>query len=361
MKKFICIILICLLLPITSIVLVGCKKDSYDLKTFYTYYENIVNNTPYLKLVSTNDPYDLEVDSQKIAINYTKATNLNFAKTSTPYTYIESLYQQLLDDSLAPMYFFGEKVASSNRVSKSQTKQLFKNLQALEVEYQELDYYIGVLDTSLSSTTNSTINLSHLKKVLLQYEKLLTAAGNLSSVVSNIYFNTVLSISDFDYSSKKPNEITIADLVKISVDTRAKMYYFKSVYANIYYQMTIKNSTISNDIISYNTASITPYQPHSYAALVKSLESKNYDSLINSPALVENVYNNCIALFNIQLAFDTAYNEFNVATSKISYANLNEKSSDEEKIYGKIIERFAYGIAFDSYEVLKNLVEALYY
>lgn len=360
MKKFICTILICLLLPLTSLALVGCGKDSYDLKTFYSSYENIVNNTPYLTLVNANNTYNLDVDSQKIVIDYDKATNLGALKSLSPYRYIESLYQQLLDDSLAPVYFFGQKIASSDRVNKDQTKQLFEKLQVLSTEYNELDYYVGILNSSLSSTSNSTINLSHLKKVFLQYERLLTVAGDLSSIVSNIYFNTILSVSDFDYSGKKLDELTSADLVKISIDTRAKMYYFKSVYANIYHQMFIKNSTIANDITSSNEPVLPAYQPHTYMAGVQSLNSKSYDSLINIPSMVKIIYENSISLFNIQKTFESSYSEFNLATSKISYSTLDSKSSIEEIAYGKIIERFAYGIAFDSYEVLKNLVTALY-
>ena len=362
MKKFICIILICLLLPLTSLIMSGCKNDSYDLKTFYTTYENITNDTPYLTLVKSNDTYNLDIDSNKIAINYDKATNLSQAVNSaSSFKYIETLYQQLLDDTLAPVYFFGQKISSSNRVNKNQTKQLFQNLENLNTEYHELDYYLGILNNSLASTTNSTINLSHLKKVLLQYEKLLNAAGNLSSVVSNIYFNTILSISDFDYSTKDVTSLTSADLVKISIDTRAKMYYFKSIYANIYHQMFIKNSTISNDIISSNTPSLPSYEPHTYMSGVKSLNSRSFDSLIHQSSVVESIYEYSISLFNIQKNFDSAYAEFNLATSKISYANLNAKSTNAEKMYRKTIERFAYGISVDSYEVLKNLVSLLYY
>lgn len=362
MKKFICIVLICLLLPITSLVLVGCKKDSYDIETFYTTYENITTNTPYLTLADASDTFNLNTTSnKKIVINYTKASNLNAVKSSTPYRYIESLYNQLLDDSLAPVYFFGQKIASSTRLGKDQINQLFEQLKSLEHEYQELDYYIGTLNSSLSATTNTAINLSRLKKVFLQYEKLIGAASSLSSLVSNIYFNTILSVSEFDYSNKQANTLTLADLTKISINTRAKMYYYKSVYANIYHQMFIKNSTISNDITSSNSIQLPSYKPHTYMAGVKSLKSRNYQSLLNISTTMENIYSNSVALFNISQSFESAYAEFNFATSKISYANLNEKSSDEEKLYAKIIERFAYGVATDSYEVLKALAASLYY
>ena len=362
MKKIICIILICLLLPVTSLILAGCKKDSYDLKNFYTTYENIVQSTPYLTLVNADDTYNLDsADNKKIAINYDKATNLQKASSSGSYKYINSLYHQLLDDTLAPVYFFGPKISSSDRPSKEQTKQLFNQLESLEYEYEELDYYIGILNSSLSATSNTTINMSHLKKVFLQYEKLLTAAGNLSSTVSNIYFNTILSITDSHYSNKKASELTFADLTKISINTRAKMYYFKSVYANVYHQMFIKNSAISNEIISSNSTQLPSYKPHTYMAGVRSLKSRDYNSLLNITSTVENIHTYTISLFNIHQTFESAYAEFNFATSKISYSNLNSKSSSEEKSYGKIIERFAYGISVDSYEVLKNLATLLYY
>ena len=69
MKKFICLILICLMLPFASIIFTGCDKD-YDIKKFYTTYQNIAINSKNLKLVDANNTYQIDTNGQKININY---------------------------------------------------------------------------------------------------------------------------------------------------------------------------------------------------------------------------------------------------------------------------------------------------
>ena len=75
----------------------------------------------------------------------------------------------------------------------------------------------------------------------------------------------------------------------------------------------------------------------------------------------EEIYNNAVALYNIQLNFEKAYSYFNIATSKVTYIELDASSSVDEKNYGSMIEQFSNGIAVDSYEIIKNLVGLLYY
>ena len=77
MKKLICAILICLMLPITSLMLVGCNDKDYDIKKFYTAYQEIGNNTTNLTLTDANDVYGLNTTSYKIDIDYSKSSKLS--------------------------------------------------------------------------------------------------------------------------------------------------------------------------------------------------------------------------------------------------------------------------------------------
>lgn len=362
MKKFICIILICLLLPITSLVFTGCKDKKYDLTKFYSSYQAIADKTQNLILVDANNTYLLDVDSQKIDIDYSKSSRLSSLvdNNNTPYYYLKHLYQQLLDDTLSPVYFFGGAISSSKKVSNKQTKNLFENLNKLEQDYIDIDYYMGLLINSLNATNDQTINLSHLKKVLLQYEEAIITASTLSAITCDIYFNTILSNSTFDYSNTTYDKLTEGDLTTISVNVRARMHYYKSVYANIYNQTCLRDSEIIDKLISSPNISAPNYQPYTYISNINALNGKPVGNLINDKTSVKIIYDNAIALFKLQNNFDEAYSAFNTSTSKIKYLDLNSKSTINEINYGNIIIGFANGIAFDSYEIIKNLVTALY-
>ena len=192
--------------------------------------------------------------------------------------------------------------------------------------------------------------------MFVQYEQAITSAGNLSALVCNIYFNTVLPNSNFDYSSKIYTQLTDADLGSIAVNTRARLYYYKSVFANIYNQIYIRNNDLASQIVSTSTA-LPKYQPYTYFSTITSLESQAIETLRTNK---QDIYNNIISLYNIQNNFDLAYQHFNLASDKIAYADLDSGSTTDELNYGKIMTEFVNGIAFDSYEILQNLVELLY-
>lgn len=358
MKRFICTLLIFAMLPIACFAFTGCKNNKQDIKTFYTSYKNIVASNQYLTLEEANDTYQLNTDSYKIDIDYTKSSKLStlVEDSSTKYYYLKYFYQKLLDDSLAPLYFFGEKISSSNKVSEKHTKQLFDNLLSLKQEYEDINYYLGTLVTSLSATDDETINLSYLKKLLSQYEQAITEAGKLSAVICEVYFGSMLSNSNFDYSSKTYEELSDADLSRISIDTRTRMYYYKAVYANIYNQLYVRNSELADRLVS-SSATLPAYAPYTYFSNISSIENQAIENLRESK---QDIYNNALSLYNIQNNFTLAYKHFNLATTKVAYLDLNERSTKDEINYGKIITQFVNGIAVDSYEILHNLVNLLY-
>lgn len=346
------------MLPITSVLFTGCNNKDHNIKDFYKSYQNIATDSQNLILVDANNTYQIDTNGKKININYSLSSNLStlVESGSTPYYQLKYFYQQLLDDSLSPLYFFGETISNSKKVSDKQTKQLFKQLNTLKQDYADIDYYVGILINSLNSTDNSIVNISHLKKVFVQYEKTIISAGDLSATVCDVYFNTVLSNSNFNYSTKTANELTQADLTRISVDTRARMYYYKSVYANIYNQLYVRGGNLAELITIYPTTTIPTYAPYNYISHITSLNTRE-DLILNKDA----IYNNAVSLYNIQLNFEQSYSYFNTATSKVAYLELDEHSTADEINYGQIITGFACGIAIDSYEIINNLVDLLYY
>lgn len=358
MKRFLCSILIIVMLPIACFSLLACDEKN-DLSTFYSSYKNIANNCPHLAVVEINDTYGINANSYKIDIDYAQSTKLEALvdDSSTKYYHLKHFYQQLLDDTLSPLYFFGEAISNSKKVSDKQTEKLFQHLYELEECYKDIDYHTGTLFTSLKSTNIESVNLSSLKKLFTQYEEAIIVAGNLSALINDIYFNTLLSNTNMDYSSKTYDQLTDTDLNTIAMNVRARMYYYKSVYANVYMQLHVRNAGLAENII-YESAVLPSYIPYNYIVSIDKIETKPIVNLRNSK---QDIYKNVISLYNIQNSFDKAYAYFNTASSKISYLDVDVNTSSQHEInYAKIMEQFANGIAVDSYEILENLVELLY-
>ena len=342
-----------------AFLLSGCNNKNHDVKNFYTDYKNIASTASNLFLDDADNTYGLNVTAYKIDVNYSLCPTLSslVEDSNTPYYYLKYFYQQLLDDTLSPVQFYGEAISNSKKVSDSQGKQLFKCLEDVKEDYEDIDYYIGILMTSLNATNDTTINLSCLKRVFSQYEEALDSANKLSNIVSTIYFNKVLSNSNFDYSSKPYTSLTEADLTRITIDTRTKMYYYKSVYANAYYQLYVREGNLAETLSSSASATLPNYKPYTYIKNITSLNAKPMSALTEH---LQAIHSNAVSLFNLQKTFDVAYKHFNTATENVALLDLTSASTDNEINYGKIIVKFSDGIANDSCEILNNLIDLIF-
>ena len=193
-----------------------------------------------------------------------------------------------------------------------------------------------------------------MKKVFLQYEQTISSANNLSAAVCNVYFNSVLSNPNFNYTSKKYSDLTEQDITRISIDTRARMYYYKSIYANIYHQLYVKGGNLAEQLSSGNTT-LPTYEPYNYIKGV--INSSPNPTAINNK---KEIYDNIVNLYNMQKTFNTAYQHFTTATNNVTFKKVTSSISNNDINYGKIITGFAYGMAYDSHEILKNLITLLY-
>jgi hypothetical protein len=358
MKKLICTILTILMLPLACFTLTACGKEDYQIKEFYLTYKNIESSVTNLELVPANDIYQVYNNSYKIDIKYSNSTKLSdlVDQEGTEYYNLKHFYQQLLDDSLSPLYFFGESISESKNVSKNQTKQLFVELKNLEEDYKDIDFTLVSLINSLNLEENSTISLSYLKKVFTEYEQAISTANRLSTIVCDVYFNSVVSNSNYNYSIKNADELTTADLTRIATDVRKRMYYYKSVYANIYNQLYLKGSNLSTLLSGVPNVTTPTYTPYNNLKSITSLTNNQASWTVNQ----ESIYNYAISLYNIQNSFTEAYNKFTHASSQVVYCKINNFSSATEQNYAQIITQFSEGIAVDSYEVMTKLIDLLY-
>ena len=355
MKKVLSLLLILIMFPITAFALIGCNEKK-DAKDFYNSYLKIASDSQHLTLTEANDNYNLNIHSEKIVVKHSPQLSTLIADNSKPYRYLDTFYQKLLDDSLAPLYLFGDEISKSNNVSEKQAEKLYSRLGDLEDDYEDIDYYCEILMSSLKSSASESVNLSHLKRLFEQYEQILDSAANLSALVCDIYFNNILTNSNLNYSSKKASELTDTDLTNITINIRSRLYYYKSIYANVYNQRYIKGNKIYENLINM---SFTPetYNPYSYISSIKSLTTLPIEELRDNKT---DIYNNMLSLYKIQSNISVAYNHFVTASKNIMYNEINENSNTNQISYANIMNQFTNGIAYDSYEIIKNLITLSY-
>lgn len=352
--------LVMCLLPLSAIILCSCGGNDQELKDFYTCYTKIAQNNTYLTLTSVNDDYGLNIQAYKIDLDYSLSPELSALvdNNSTKYYYIKHFYQTALDNSLSPLYFYGKALSQSDNITKKETKQLYSKLDALADEYSSISYYCGILISSLKSTANQTINLTYLNKLFTQYEQTIEQASLLSRLVSNLYFNKVLENSNLNYGVKNSyEELSDADLIAIADSTKKRVYYYKSLYSNIFNELHINGRDLGNSIINGLNVNSLVYTPYNYVAGIDSLITNDINTLRSNK---EKIFSCIVSLYHIQNQIDSEYEYFEQSKSKVVYAKISSTSPIEDVNHGKVIQQFAYGIVCDSYAMLSQLVSALY-
>lgn len=361
MKRFLCLLLVICMLPISAIFLTSCKKDS-DISTFYSSFESIADENKYLKRVPMLSSYSFNNGWVKINFDYSKSPELSSLvdNPSTKYYQIKHFYQAELDNCLYAVCSFGIPISKSKEISQKECNALFDKLNDLKQEYSSMDYYFNILASSLKSTTNESINQTYLKKLFDQYERTIEKASILSALVSQLYFNKVLTNSNPNFTRNSYENLTDSDLVTIIDYVRKRQYYYVSIYADIYNELYINGCDLGDKIINGLDTNSLIYTPYNYISGKTGFLPSSTDELEKARSNKKIIYENAVSLYHIQNQFEKDYKYFKQIKEEVVYTKVNSTSSVYEKNCKALIDQFAYGIAFDSYQVLKNLIDTLF-
>lgn len=359
MRKFICYVLIIIACSITCIGLSACNDDKYNITDFHNSYIQIADKYDFLKLTSINQDYGIENTIYKIDIDYSSAPNLLALvnNNSTKYSYLKTFYQKMLDNALSPVYFYSQDISNSKNISKSQTETLYEKLNDLEDEYSDLDNYFNILASRIQASASEDINLSQLKALFNQYEEAISVACDLSNIVCDIYFNTVVTSYNLDYSNVNYSQLSDADLITIYTNGKTRIHYYKWLYASIYNELYMEEGNIADLIIDESNPSLPVYQPYTF---VSSIEAINQNGLSVFNAHKEDIYNYSILLYHAQNQLNIDINSFLIACDNIDFTKINTNSNNTDLVYANVISNFAYGISYDIYEILNSVKHILY-
>lgn len=346
MKKILSVILILLIAP-TIFLFSSCKKKSnYSMLEFYNSYLAISEESELL--TKTHMPTKFQSENKEV-VGFVYSSNLaNKISTIPAFSYINSLYNTMLDDAMGPTYLYGNMLYNAD-LDDDTKDYLFNQLKKLKNDYIRIATRLGDLErTQDIATANAS-----LAKLYDSYENAIVTAINLSSKISSIYYNKILENPNVDYTKIEEGKI---NLNEVAIRTLNRLVYYKLVYVDIYFKTQILGSNVSEKLIEGTFNSY--YEPY------ESLKNKIYSNTINP--YIENNREELVelarTLYNIQRVFEKEYNLYKSACNKISYGKIDNKSSSSEKGYKNIIDSFISenGIAYQSYLTVTKILNLCY-
>jgi len=348
MKKHISlIILIVLLCPI--ILLSGCNKEKRNISNFYTHYLSISESHKLLKKEVVPQRISSVQTINKVGFSYSDELQQLISNNSSVYNPLDSYYNTMLDDSLAPLYLYSQSVcANPKKISSQETTFLFKKLDQLKLAYIETANRLGDVEKTLNNTST---NRENLQKLYTSYENLIELGCELSIKISNIYFNKILTNSNPQHTKI---DAKIAD--KIANDSLTRFVYYKTIYLDIYLNTQIIGNNVASKL-ALNSQLNVKYVPYS------NLKDTIYtDKKTISSAEYEQLLSLSNTLYNIQLVLDDEYAKYKNSISEIIYPLINNSSNIEDKTHKNIVDKFisSNGIVFNSFYTISTLMDLCY-
>lgn len=347
MKKFYAILLIFVISPFLLLFSSCDKKNEYLVTDFYNTYLSISEESELLTKIAMPEKFQT-TNTQIVSFVYSSELSTKMS-TINSFSYIETLYNTMLDDAMGPVYLYGNMLINARNLSDNDAEYLFNQLFTLKRNYIEIATRLGDLERCQDISTAST----SLEKLYSSYENAIKTAINLSSKISSIYYNQIMQNPNVNYITIHDNKINLED---VAVRTLNRLVYYKLVYVNIYLETQIIGCNIPHKIVSGTFNSY--YQPYNdlkdkvYSTVTKQNIEDNRQQIIDLAR----------TLYSIQLNFETEYQLYQYACDKIIYGRIDEKSNPTDIGYKQLIDSFISenGIAYQSYLTISEILDLCY-
>lgn len=347
MKKLYSLLLILFILP-TVFVFTACEDTkNYSMLEFYNTYLAISEESEYLTKTAMPEKFQTE-NTQIVDFVYSEDLSRKIS-TISAYSYIDSLYNTMLDDAMGPTYLYGNSLSQAKNLSNSDKEYLYTQLETLKSNYKEIAIRLGDLERTQNSQTAS----ASLAKLYASYEDTILTAINLSSKISSIFYNKIMEVPNVNYIDMDENKINLEEVV---IRTLNRLAYYKLAYVDIYFETKILGCDIPNKII--NSIFNSVYEPY------ETMKNKVYSHTIKSDIETKRkqIVELARTLYNLQTVFEDEYSKYQSSCEKIVYGKVDSKSTALEIGHKQIIDAFAGagGIAYQSYLTVKEILDLCY-
>lgn len=347
MKKFYSFILILFILPSVFLFSSCNKKSKYSMIEFYNTYLAISEESEFLTTAPMQEKF--KTDNTEI-VSFVYSDSLSEKMSSiTAFSYINSLYNTMLDDAMGPTYLYGNALYNARNLKDNDKEYLYEQLDNLKYNYIEIATRLGDLERGQDTATAN----ASLIKLYASYENAIVTAINISSKISSIFYNQIMEEPNANYIEMDSSNINLSE---IAIRTLNRLTYYKLVYVDIYLETKILGCDVANKIVMGTFNSV--YEPY------ETLKNKVFSNTIK-PDIENNrakIVELAKTLYNIQTVFENEYSLYQNACDKIVYGKVDNKSSAADIGYKQIIDSFISenGIAYQSYQTVNTILQLCY-
>ena len=322
-----------MLLP-CAYVLSACKKDTgYDITKLEEDYVEVFKNYNTLKLNEQEYGYRIDVDLSQYPA---------FASATVNYPYSAfNEYKSILDNiTMFTNDYVSVLSQSTTNASKETRNKLKSQLTNLSKSLKNLNSQINTMGDMCSVYSDYMTNelcRRKLEQLFDSFSEVYQSVYNFSTTLAKIYFdNQETDIPNYFYTNIDDFDPMIA-VVNMRIDAYTKTHI--ADLTNIFVEENLDGGTKSHDVafvtkvgqMNMYDAELVSYK-NRVESVNKTITANDIEILETNATKVENFYNDCIKLYNIQKALDSTHDVYLKACNTIHFAGVskNVKTADEQ-------------------------------
>lgn len=311
-RKFISLILILMLLPITSL-FVACGKDKgYNLNNLYN---------DYVSIATEND--NVELNNGMLIFDYSNHPKMKtIVETTYPYTEINSynfLFKNLMAFSSEYVDNCSYNEAIKDAKIKNQVKQDLDNLKKSVRDVNNCTNILAeIIRSSYDENVLSEVCLLRYENLLLTYDSLFHNAIIFHNTISNLYFNNILNNSNPDVFVEGYSNFDASKTINL-LNSRIK-YQVSNLSAS-YVEMVLDDETIPHKIAfdDYNpTLDEYSYRTNLYN-VNQTIDENIAESKVELNGNKSKLYELAVEAYNIQTTLNMDNSKFITAFNSVDY------------------------------------------
>lgn len=329
----------------SGLVFSACGENGikgYDMTQLATDYTNQISSINNVSL-TTNHGIEFDYSIYSTNGNQYMLQAINHA----PYSYIQTYYNTMLNNSMAFVYSFIDVCSSSIiEVPKDLKNEVKQDLDQFVLSLKKTSGNVEAVADKIRKGNDimSTDSLNSLKNLFDSYEELYQSAFNFSSTLANVYYGYAYTNSNPDYSNTKLEDY---DASKTILLLKSRIKHHIANYTQSYIEINLKGSNLSR---RFTTVGNIAELPNNFSQYKSKINAINYEvddskgSSINDSGEKENFMNSAIALYNCISILDNNYPIYHKASNDVVYNKVisDVNASRYEKDCAQIIKNNEY-------------------
>lgn len=361
MKRKLLSLIIAFVLIGSGLVLAACggSSDGYNLSNLITDYKTQIGEISNVNVLNDNT---IEFDYSQYVYNGREYL-LDVVNNYEPYKYLQTYYNEMLKNSMAFIYSYIGICSNNNIDAPAELKDEVKsNLDKLVFSLKKTGSNVEAVADKIrkDNPPMQAECLNSLKNLFDSYDELYQSAFNLSSTLSQIYFNNAYSNSNPDYSNTSVNDYDANNTVLL-LNSRIK--YQIANLTQSYVEINLKGSDLSKSFTTVGNIASIPYSYSTYTNKINDIDmivDDTFGVTVNASDSKQEFLSSAIALYNCLSTLKNDYAIYHKACNDIVYSKVvrDANATRYEKTCAEIIKNHAY-VVDEMNSVIANMLNIL--